>query len=180
MVTAQADVIELAPTTQRTEAVCIGVDQLSRLVEAQVEAGQLNDAAPTLEQARTLLASLNDSTFQTMEVQLAHVRMLRAELQLAKANQDVGLQRVKIEQLVAANRKLSRDFPEGENQMKALVQALCDQVEFAIAQGQREPARALLPEIASLLDRIDGNKAVSAWAVPLRERCERLREQLGD
>jgi serine/threonine protein kinase len=180
MVAAQAEVIELTPAIQRTEAVCIGVDQLSRLVEAQVEAGQLTDAAATLEQARTLLASLEDSALQTMEVQSAHVRLLRAELQLAKANRDVDLQGEKIEQLVAANRKLSQDFPEGESQMKALVQALCDQVEFAIAHGQRESARAGLPEIAGLLDRIDANKAMSAWATPLRERFERLQEQLGD
>jgi phage shock protein A len=180
MVAAQYDVIELTPAGQHAEAVCIGIDQMSRLVEAQVEAGQLDDAASVLEQARALLASLDETALKTMEVQLGKVRLLRAELQLAKAHQNVELQGEQLEQLVAANRKISEDFPEGENQMKALVQALCDQVEFAIAQGQREPARAVLPEIAGLLDRIDANKAVAAWAAPLRERCERLREQLGD
>lgn len=178
LVTAQQAVIELTPSEQKCGAICIGIDQMSRLAEAQTEARQFADAAQTLGQANQLLSSIVQTAEAPLDVRLAEDRLLRADLKLAQARADRPAQKEKLLQLVAANRSLLHDYPEGEMQMKSLASALCEQVEFAIGEGEGAAFNAEVAEIDSLLRRIDANPAVAAWAKPFRERLARIQTQL--
>ncbi|MBX3418507.1 MAG: serine/threonine protein kinase [Pirellulaceae bacterium] len=178
MVQAQQSVIELTPIDKRTEAICIGIDQMSRLVEAQIEAQQSSESLPVLEQARALLGSLDDSARETLEVRQAQIRLLRAELQLAKADADVELQKAKIEQLVNANRSQLTAFPDGETQMISLVQSLLEQVDLMIAQGQGDHTDAIFTEIELFLEQIEANPSVAKRSKAQREKLELLRQKL--
>lgn len=177
MVEAQQSVIELTPVNERTDAICICIDQMSRLVEAQIEAGQPGEAVLIIDQAHSLLNTLSDASAETLEVRQAHVRVLTAELQMAKTVEDVELQQIKIEQLVTANRSLLHDFPDGETQIQSLARALLEQVEFLYAQGKNNQSSAFIAEIETLLERIDANPTVAAWSKANREKLERFRRQ---
>jgi hypothetical protein len=177
MVRLSESVLELTPPASRNEATCICIDQISRLVEAQIANEQLSAAETAIQDCQSLLNSLTPETGATLEVRQAKARILRAQTRIARASIDPKKLELALMRWVTANREIIQSFPEGEVQAKVLAESICELIECRLSQGTI-PQVSELEELRNLLQRVGVNPSVSAWASPLRERLEKIESQM--